>query len=392
MIWSRLGAQLLCALVLLAALPARAADEPYDFYAILSLTGPAAFLGHAEEIALNGFEKAINSSAGIHGRPLHAIVEDDQSAPATAVQLATVLVAKHVPIIFGPALSSTALAIEPLVAANGPVIYAMTNAIHPARGGYTFSAGLSNQDNIAGVLRFWKAKGVRKVALLTSTDASGQDGEALSLADLKLPEFKDMQLVANEHFGISDLTVSAQVSRIKAAGAQAIDVWTTGTPFGTVLRAVNETGFDGWVMSNTGNMNPAQMKQYASFIPEKLIFIATPYLSSAFTDPRILKARADFEAAMRGVGVTTPEAGNVLAWDPLLVLGDALRHLNPDPTAMQVRDYLLTVRNFPGIQGFYDFTRGADQRGVSASLVLLARWDPAGGTFVPITRPGGLPL
>lgn len=387
----RILASILSGAILLCALPARAAGEPYDVYAILSMTGPAAFLGHGEGLALSAWEKMINATGGINGRPLHVILQDDQSLPAVTVQLAAAIVAKHVPILIGPALSATTQAIAPLVSANGPVTYAITNAFHPPLGGYVFSAGPSNKDGIAGVLRFWKAKGVRKVALLTSTDASGQDGEALSLADLKLPEFKDMQLVADEHFGISDLSVSAQLSRIKGTGAEAIDVWTTGTPFGTVLRAVNETGFNGWVMSNTGNMNPDQMKQYAAFLPDKLLFIANPYLSRAFTNARVLKMRDAFEAAMRAVGVTSPESGTVLAWDPLIVLGDALRHVPPDPTAAQVRAYLLNLRNFAGVEGIFDFTRGEDQRGLSGTSVLLARWDPASGTFVSISRPGGLP-
>ena len=68
------------------------------------------------------------------------------------------------------------------------------------------------------------------------------------------------------------------MARIKASGAQALDAWTTGTPFGTVLRNVQESGWDGVVMSNGGNINTNQMIQYADFIPPQMILTASPYL------------------------------------------------------------------------------------------------------------------
>ena len=393
MTFRRILAQLVLAAFVLCMLPARAADpsaEPYDFYAILSLTGPAAFLGRGEQVTLGAIERYINRTGGIKGHPLHLVVQDDQSNPAIAVQIANQIFAKGVPAVLGPSFGATCVALQPIVV-NGPVMYCLANVIHPPNGSYAFSANPSTKDFTAAAFRYLKAKGVRKIALLTSTDASGQDGEAVALENFKSPEFRDLQLVANEHFAVGDLTVSAQIARIKAAGAQAIDAWTTGTPFGTVLRGVQEGGFDGAVMTNGGNINKTQMAQYAQFIPRDMILTGPPYMTLGIIPARVRLAKATFLDALHQVNVAQPDQTNLIAWDPMMLMIGVLRKVGTGTTARQMRDELLKVTNFAGINGMYDFRRG-DQRGIDPLSSPIVRWDKAAGEFVTVSKPGGLPL
>jgi len=371
--------------------PARAADlAPYDFYAILSLTGPAAFLGRGEQLTLGALERYVNTGGGIQGHPLHVVIQDDQSNPAIAVQIANQVFAKGVPAVLGPSFGATCVALQPLVN-NGPVMYCLANVIHPPNGSFAFSANPSTKDFTAAAFRYLKAKGVRRIALLTSTDASGQDGEAVALEDLKSPEFSSLQLVADEHFAVGDLTVSAQIARIKAAGAQAIDAWTTGTPFGTVLRGVQEGGFDGTVMTNGGNINKAQMTQYAAFIPRDMILTGPPYMTLGIIPARVRLAKATFLDALHVAGVAQPDQTNLIAWDPMMMMVGVLRKNGVGTTARQMRDELLRVTNFAGINGMYDFRRG-DQRGLDPLSSPIVRWDKNEGEFVTVSKPGGLPL
>ncbi len=389
--WKRAGAVFVLALIALTAPPIRAADEPYDLYAILSLTGPAAFIGTSAKTTLGAFQKWANLNGGIRGRPLNVVIADDQSNPDTAVQLADQLFAKGIPAVIGPNFGATCSAVLPRVR-NGPVLYCLANVIHPPAGSYAFVANLSTKDFTAAGFRYLQAGGVRKIALLTTTDASGQDGEAVALENLKSPEFRNLQLVANEHFAPGDLSVSAQMARIKASGAQALDAWTTGTPFGTVLRNVQEAGWNGIVMTNGGNVNTQQMKQYADFIPTQMILTASPYVSSnAGLPPGVLAMRATFLAAMHDVGIATPDTAVASAWDPTLIIVSGLRQLGPNATATQLRDYILKLHDFAGLNGMYDFRRG-DQHGLDPLSSPLVRWDKTAGTFVLISKPGGMPL
>ena len=216
-------------------------------------------------------------------------------------------------------------------------MYCIANVIHPPNGSYAFSANLSTKDFTAAGFRYLQAKGVRKIALLTSTDASGIDGEKVALDNLKSPEFRNLQLVADEHFAVTDLSVDAQMARVKASGAQALDAWTTGTPFGTVLRAVQETGWDGTVMTNGGNVSKVQMTQYAQFIPRDMILTGGSYMNTTNLAPRVQAARTVFLAAMHDIGIDNPDNSTTGAWDPMLLMVAGLRQIGPNATATQLR-------------------------------------------------------
>jgi branched-chain amino acid transport system substrate-binding protein len=138
--------------------------------------------------------------------------------------------------LFGIA-AATCNAIMPLSRANGPVTYCITPGVHPPAGSYAFSANIGTDAIAPVMLRFLKLKGWHKVAMIASTDASGQDMDEAMNAALARPEFKgSIDMVAREHFSVSDPTVSAQVARMKAAQPQAIIAWTAGTGFGTTTR------------------------------------------------------------------------------------------------------------------------------------------------------------
>src|ERR1700678_222051 len=107
---------------------ARAAD-PYDIYVILALTGPLALIGNDEQTSLRIEERIINAGGGITGRPVRFVIQDDESVPATAVQIAGGIIAKNVPIFIGPTYAASCLAIAPLVRANGPLAYCLAPAI-----------------------------------------------------------------------------------------------------------------------------------------------------------------------------------------------------------------------------------------------------------------------
>jgi hypothetical protein len=57
--------------------------------------------------------------------------------------------------------------------------------------------------------------------------------------------------------------------------------------------------------------------------------------------------------------------------------------VGPDASAQRIRDYILGLKNWVGVQGTYDFTTG-DQRGASTSATALFRWDAQSTTFVQV--------
>jgi branched-chain amino acid transport system substrate-binding protein len=371
--------------------PAAAAD-PYEIHAILSLTGGASFLGKAEQQAIQLIETWANKTGGIKGRPLKFVFHDDQSSPQTAVQLASQVVALKPAVEIGANLVAMCNAMAPLMK-NGPVMYCLSPGIHPEGGSYVFTSSVSTVDLSKALIRYFRMRGWTRLAIMTSTDASGQDAERGLTANLALPENKSMQLVAQEHFNPTDVSVSAQIEKIKAAQPQAFIAWSTGAPIGTIFKAVVQAGLDVPMGTTDGNMTMAQMTQYAAFLPKQLYIPAAEWAmhgSDLKREKPVVEAQARFDAAFKEAGLT-PDVASALAWDPTMIVIDALRALGPDATAEQVRARLAALKGYAGVDGIYDYSR-VPQRGLDVENAVVTLWNSDRKTWVPVSQPAGIPL
>ena len=370
--------------------PVRAA-EPYEMYAILSLTGPFAFLGNSEARSLRTVEGIVNAHGGIHGQPIHIDIMDDSSQPAVAVQLANGIIAKHVPVMFGPTYVASCLAVAPLVRANGPVQYCFAPTIHPAAGSYTFSASAASGDQAAETLVFAQAKGWKRLALIATTDATGQDIENTFTQAVATGRFPGLSIVEREHFQPGDVSIAAQIAKIKASNPDAILATTVGTSTGTVFHALKDEGLDIPVITNLGNLQHAQLDQLTGVMPNQLYFTAPRFIARDVSgNGPVRDAQLEFYKAFNAQGID-PDVGNNLAWDVAFVVIDALRHVGTNATPKQLLDYMESLHSFAMTDGIYDY-RGGDQRGVGMNSLVMARWDPAKRTWVTVSAPGGKPL
>jgi branched-chain amino acid transport system substrate-binding protein len=308
------------------------------------------------------------------------------------VQLTNPLIAKKVPLIIGSSLVGACNAMAPLVKESGPVLYCLSAGMHPDRSNpYSFTYGVPTDDLIVANLRYLRLRGLKKLAILTSTDASGQDGERGIDAGLALPENKELSVVAREHYATADLSVAAQISRIKESGAQALIAWGTGTPIGTVFHAVNDAGLTIPVSVSASNMIYPEMLQFSSFAPKDLIS-ATPASIALDALPRgaLHDAVRDYQEAFKAIGVNA-DVSQAISWDPAWIVVAALKKFGPAMTAAQFRDYLAGLHGFAGANGVYDFRTG-DQRGLGGSQAgIMVRWDAAKQTWVGISKFGGVP-
>ena len=387
---------LFCAAALLmcaVAGPAAAQPKPYTIDAILSLTGPAATLGQAEAAALAAYEKLANRQGGIHGTPIHFEVSDDTSNAATAVQLANAILAKHPAVVMGSSLVGPTQAIEPLFLANGPVLFASTPLLYPDKGSYVFAAGASSRHSMAAAVRYFRLNGITKIAMLTTSDASGQDNlHSLDLA-LQLPENKSMQVVDREQFAIGDISVAPQAQRIKASGAQVIFAYPTGAPFGTALHAFYDAGLDLPIDTAGPNLDPVLLDRFKSVLPHADLVIAN---ASFFNHDRKagdpLKAPIDEFYAELGAAGIKPTVADAFTWDPARIIIAALRKYGTNATPAQIRDYISNLHDFPGVSGMYDFRIG-DQHGLTQDAEVVIRYDPASPSGQRIvSQQGGAPF
>ena len=236
-------------------------------------------------------------------------------------------------------------------------------------------------------------RGLTKIAVLVTADASGQDNlHSLDLA-LQLPENKNVTVVDRQQFGLTDISATSQLSHIKASGAQVLVAYPTGAPFGTALHAIYDTGLDLPIVTAGPNINPVLLERFKAFLPASEMVIANASFFNRdrkASDP--LKAPIDEFYTELGAAGIKPTVANAFTWDPARIIIAALRKLGTGATPAQIRDFIANLHDFPGVSGMYDFRIG-DQHGLTQDAEIVIRYDPASPTGQRIvSEQGGAPL
>jgi branched-chain amino acid transport system substrate-binding protein len=371
--------------VLLALSPARTvAADPLTIDVMLPITGAAAFSGTSQQQAVQIYERLVNRSGGIHGRPVHFEIHDDQSNPVIAVQIVNELLPKKPVVILGPSVAATCSAIFPLLAGgNGPVDYCFSPVAEPPRGSFVFAISRSVESLIADEAVHLREAGYKRLALLSATDASGQLDTKYFLEALRQPANAPLALVEQQQFAPADLGIAAQVAKIKAAQPDVVVVYAIGPAFWMSMRELKGAGLDVAVMTNPANADDELIKRYETILPKTLIVAGLPY--QAKNPPRgVRNASAEYLSAFREAGLKPPSRSQGDAWDPMRIVVAALRALPTTATPAQLHDYIENLHDFPGLFGIYDF-RSHDQHGLPENTINDepdVRWDGARGEWV----------
>jgi branched-chain amino acid transport system substrate-binding protein len=366
----------------LALLPLAGAAQtlgaPVELTAILPLTGAGALLGASQQQGLQVLEKYVNDTGGIQKRPLHITILDDQTNPQLAVQLFNGVAAKGTQAVIAGSFSGMCKAIMPLAQEKGPVTYCLSPAVRPPRGSMVFSSNIHPVDLSDASLRYFNKRGWNNIALLMSTDASGQ--EVNSGLDSILAKYPKLNVVAHERFDPAAVSVSAQIAKIEATHPQAMLIW-SGTGLPTTFHGLQDTGSKMPIATSNSLMLYSAMQQFGSILPKPVFFAAPKWAAypNVGAGP-VRDALNTYFAVFKASGVK-PDMGQDTAWDPGLIIVAALRALGPDAKAPQIRDYIENLHGFAGANGFYDFRTG-DQRGLNPNDTSMATWSPEKGTWI----------
>jgi len=240
------------------------------------------------------------------------------------------------------------------------------------------------------IANYFRGRGWTKVAIISSTDASGQDFAENFDKVMDLPANSGLHFVAKEHFATTDISVTAQIARIKTANPQAVIVWTAGTGLGVALQGVHEVGLDVPIMAGNANMVHAQLDGYAAFVPKTLLFPGILGITNVASSPAGVKAaESQFNAAYAKLGAK-PDLPGALSWDPTKLLFDAYTAIGWNATADQLRAWIVSQHNWSGINGIYDFAK-FPQRGIGPDSCIITQWNPTTHEFSPVSGPAGVP-
>jgi branched-chain amino acid transport system substrate-binding protein len=368
-----------------------ASGSAYTIHAIVGETGSASFLGTEEAAAFNALAKHVNATGGIDGHPLAFAISDNQSTASTSVSLASPLVGQA-PVLLVGSITSTDKPVDDLVTSGGPVVYDLSPGDHPALGSYVYSSSNSTINQTQAFINFAESKGWKKVAVINSTDSSGQDGWT-NIQRAVAGSNGAVTVTDHEAFDPTAVSVTTQLSKIKATNPQAVLVWTTGTPLGTVLSGMQQLGMNSLpTMTTNGNASYSEMQKLAGELPGQLYFPGAPFMVGPqdLTGQTKTEVQA-FDSAMQAAGQKVPDEGDALAWDPGLILVSALKKLGTSATASQIHQYIESLTSFAGINGTYNFTDPSipDNRGLTINSVYIAQWNKSQSQWTAASGPAG---
>ena len=355
------------------------ASPPLEIPAFISQTGSFAFVGEQQAKSLAAIQDYVNKGDGINGRQLKFLIYDDHSSPQVSAQLMSQAISINAPIVIGGGNASTCNAAAGLIHDSGPLLYCLTAGVHPAAGSFVFSTGFSSVDQIGAAVSYFRERGWHKVALLTTNDASGQDADRTIDSVFSLPENHSETIVAREHFSIGDISLAAQVARIRSANTDAVLAWVTGSPLGTVLHAFRDAGIDLPLVSTSGNASYTELDTFRSLLPSKMLFASQIVLVPAAAPKASRDAIAKFYTQYKAMNIR-PDTGYTTTWDMAMIVVAALRKYGGSPTSVQLRDYLQNVRDWNGILGRFDF-HTYPQRGLGPNSIPIIRWNAARDAF-----------
>jgi len=232
----------LAALAALALGGTALAAEPIKVGAIVSSTGPAASLGEAEAKALTLEVDRLNAAGGLLGRPLALVTYDDGSDAAKANGLAKRLIESDgVAVLIGGTTTGATMAIAPVVEKAAMPFVSLAGGIvivDPVKK-WVFKTPHTDRMAVAKVFADMRKRGLTKVAMLTDTSGFGQSGRKEAQA---LAASAGIEIVADETYGPKDTDVTAQLTKIRSVGPQALFVFGFGQGAAVVTKNVVQLG------------------------------------------------------------------------------------------------------------------------------------------------------
>jgi branched-chain amino acid transport system substrate-binding protein len=329
-----------------------------------ALSGGAAQYGIAIRNGLELAADEINAAGGINGNKIQLVVADEQGKKEEAINVFKKLIFQdQVLMVFGPTLSNSAQAGDPIAQAGKTVAFGTSNTADGITtiGDYIFRNSVTEADVLPETIKIAvKKAGIKKVAVLYGNDdvftKSGYDNFKKALDDLKIP------VTTTETFAKGDVDFKAQLTKIKASGADAIVLSALMAEGAPIMVQARQLGLHVPFIGGNG-MNSVKVFDLAKGQSDNL-YVGSPWSSSNATpeNTKFIKAYNDKYK-------TAPDQFAAQAYDAMYIAAQALKavklsgNLPADRTA--VRDALPAVK-WTGATGAFQFRRATDKAGKPA--------------------------
>ena len=345
-----------------------------------ALSGPAGQYGQSIK---NGFQLAVdelNSNGGVKGNKIVIQFEDEAGKKEQAIDVFKKLIFQDkVLIVFGPTLSNSAQAADPIAQAAKVVAFGTSNTADgiTSIGDYVFRNSVTEADVLPETLRVAiKHAKINKVAVLYGNDdvftKSGYDAFKKALENLKVP------VTTTETFAKGDVDFKAQLTKIKASGADAIVLSALIAEGAPIMVQARQLGMDIPVIGGNG-MNSAKIFDLAREKSDNL-WVGSPWALGNQTPQNqhfVVAYTQKYKAAPDQFGAQAYDAMNIVA----LALGKIKLTGNLETDRKALRDALPGV-TFTGATGAFKFRQAMGKDGKPAG------YDAQQAAIVSVTKGG----
>jgi branched-chain amino acid transport system substrate-binding protein len=201
-----------CVVALFTA-PVFAADA-IKIGAILSVTGPASFLGAPEAKTLEMLVEDINAKGGIIGKKVVLVVKDSGGSPEKAVSFAKQLIEEEkVFAIIGPSTSGETMAIKNIAEEGKTILLSCAAAeviVNPVAK-YVFKTPQMDKHAVIRIFEQMKKMGIKKIGVLSSNTGFGKAGKEQIE---KLAPEHGIQIAVNEVYDKAATDLTAEVTKV----------------------------------------------------------------------------------------------------------------------------------------------------------------------------------
>ena len=362
----RLVSLLLVAALLLAACGAQVATQPAPapvglsgkiaIGAVWSLTGAAAIYGPSQKQAAEMAVEEINKAGLLGKATIELITEDDRSTKEGAIAAFEKLINQDkVVAIFGPTLSNSAKAADPMAQEKKVVVLATSNTAAGIVeiGDFIFRDSLPEAAVIPNTIKVTKAGlGYKKVAVLYGDDdAFTKSGYDVFKAAL---DAEGIEILTTETFKKGDTDFSAQLTKIKALNPEAIVVSALAEEAAGIMSQGRQLGIPDSVHFIGGNgFNSPKLAQLAGAAAEGAISGAAWFINSN------APGNQDFVKAYNAKYGANPDQFAAQAYAAVYIMAGAIQRAGK-AEGQAIRDALAQVKDADTVLGKFSFAASRD--------------------------------
>ena len=348
-----------------------------------ALTGPAAKYGIAIKNGLTLAAEEINAKGGVNGNKLALIIEDEQGKKEEAINVFKKLIFQDKTLmVFGPTLSNSAFAADPIAAAAKIVAFGTSNTAEgiSAIGPTIFRNSVMEADVLpvttkAAVKHF----GIKKVAVIYGNDdAFTKNGYDVFKTTL---DAQKITLISTETYAKGDVDFKAQLTKIKATNPDAIVCSCLAEEAANIILQTRTLGMKQPFIGGNG-FNSPKLFEIAKDAADNTI------MGSPWSAENQTPANKAFMTAYKAKFNTEPDQFAAQAYDAMHIVADALKKIKLtgtlDKDRQALHDALPTVKS-EGATGRFAFRRAIAKDGKEAgydadqeAIVNIAK----GGKFV----------